>query len=443
MNSIQAYGNELWEKAIVNLKSETKSQNIHFWLDNLSFVRYCDDSIEVMAKDEFTRDWFINNYFLKVKKEISSLDDKAIKLSIVTSSQEVSGDVVAHSTFNVELFSSLNPKNDFENFVIGHENKRAFEEIKKIADTKFINSGNVFCLYSKVGMGKTHLMQSLGNEIIKKDIKKKFGYLTAEKFMYTFVDAVKKNGLFEFRKAISDVDLFLIDDIQFICGKESTQREFSLLLNMFIEAGKTIVIASNTLPKDLELRDEKIKSLLVSANLLFIERPKNELRLEILRHYNAMFDYEISQEILEFFASKITNNVRELEASLKNFVTYLNMVRGKPSVLSASSYIKEYLRTHVEVVTTTAILDAVAKFYKISKESILSSRRTSKVVLARQISAFLSKELTSDSLHLIGQKIGNRNHSTVIYYINKIKMLLKDNAEFQQDVDCIKNYVTQ
>ena len=303
-------------------------------------------------------------------------------------------------------------------------------------------------------MGKTHLLQSIVNEVNncdtnvrnKKDsagsIREcKVGYLSAERFMHNFIRAVKNNTLFSLRDKIKEVDIFLIDDLQFICGKESTQKEFALILNSLIELGKKIVIASSVPCHMLELNDERTKSILRSSNTIYIEQCDYALRLRILNNYNKSNDIRFEENILKMIADKVAASVRELEAGLNNLKTYLSISGKQATSDNMCKYIQSYIKSNVKKVTISSIINAVAKYYKISLSDIASKKRTQKLVIGRQIIAYLAKEMTTESLKIIGEKIGDRDHSTILYYLKKLDDCIKENEQLVNDIDSIKSSI--
>jgi chromosomal replication initiator protein len=441
----QAYGELVWNKVLINLKEFIKADQFKTWLDSAKFSELINNTLVISVKTTFIREWLINNYFLLIKDEITKIDEQIKKFS-VTIEEDTNESTASHSQIknNIKqnIFSKLNPKFVFDNYVTGEGNDFAYKIGRDIASQNVSYShNNIFYMYSHVGMGKTHLLQSIASEIIKNHPNHKVGYLSAEKFMHNFVNAVKNNTLFELRSKINEIDTFLIDDIQFICGKESTQKEFTLVLNSLIELGKTIMIASSIPPHMLELADERTKSLLISSNTIHINPFDYELRFKILTHYNNNNAMKFDDQILRCIAEKITTNVRELEAALNNLTTYLTISGKEASLENIYIYIQNYMRSSVKKVSVENIIKGVSKFYKISKPDILSKKRTQKLVLARQVIAYLAKELTSDSLKLIGEKLGDRNHATVLYYLNKLTPLVNNDSNIMRDINLIKNSI--
>ena len=448
-------------------QQDTQLNNL---LNNAKFIEIKNNVLIFAVKDSFTRETLIRNYFLVIKGKAVEIDDSIKMISITVDSgidnSSLSGDSLVNSNLvssesdlkrNLEddIFSKANPKFTFNNYVTGESNIVAYKITKDIALQNIdYNHNNVFYIHSHVGMGKTHLLQSIANEVNncnenaenKKDTlgsfrKCKVGYLSAERFMHNFVRAVKNNTLFSLRDKIKEVDIFLIDDLQFICGKESTQKEFALILNSLIESGKKIVIASSVPCHMLELNDERTKSILRSSNTIYIEQCDYELRLNILSNYNKNNDIRFEENILKMIADKVTTSVRELEAGLNNLKTYLSISGKKATSDNMCKYIQNYIKSNVKKATISSIINAVAKYYKISLSDIVSKKRTQKLVTGRQIIAYLAKEMTTESLKLIGKKIGDRDDSTILYYLKKLDGCIKKNEQLINDIDSIKGSI--
>ena len=453
---------------IIKSQQNTQLNNL---LNNTKFIEIKNNVLIFAVKDSFTRETLIRNYFLVIKRSVADIDDSIKMISITVDSgidnnSSLSSDSLVNNnsvsngsdlkrTLENDIFSKSNSKFTFDNYVTGESNIVAYKITKDIALQNIdYNHNNVFYIHSHVGMGKTHLLQSIANEVNncnenaenEKDTpgsfrKCKVGYLSAERFMHNFIRAVKNNSLFSLRDKIKEVDIFLIDDLQFICGKESTQREFALILNSLIESGKKIVIASSVPCHMLELNDERTKSVLRSSNTIYIEQCDYELRLKILSNYNKSNDIRFEENILKMIADKVTTSVRELEAGLNNLKTYLSISGKKATSDNMCKYIQSYIKSNVKKVTISSIINAVAKYYKISLSDIASKKRTQKLVIGRQIIAYLAKEMTTESLKIIGEKIGDRDHSTILYYLNKLDGCIKKNEQLVNDIDSIKSSI--
>jgi chromosomal replication initiator protein len=444
--SKQEYGESIWSNILLSLKKFVNADQFQTCLDDTKFLELTDNTLIISSKTHSTREWLIKNYFIIIKKELLKIDPIVKKLSILVDQTEQYDFIASNSELNriakQNIFSRLNSKFNFKNYITGESNYLAYKMSLDIASQNIsYNHNNIFYIYSHVGMGKTHLLQSIASEIENNHKEEKVGYLSAEKFMHNFVNAVKNNKLFELRNKINGIETFIIDDLHFICGKESTQKEFALILNSLIESGKTVVIASSFPPHMLELIDTRTKSLLISSNTIHIQPLDYALRLKVLQHYNNNNNMKFDDRILTLIAEKITTNVRELEAALNNLTTYLTLSGKKPLLYNIHNYIQNYMRSSVKKVTVESIINGVAKFYKTSKSDILSKKRTKKLVLSRQIISYLAKELTSDSLKLIGERLGNRNHATILYYLAKFKKLTNIEQNIMNDVNLIKTSI--
>ena len=436
------YGSLLWNETLLNLQKCIEAKQFKTWLNNAKFLKLTNNTLVISVRSNFIREWIVNNYFLLIKSEVSKIDKTIKKLSFVVDEDNNKKLGQAELKIGKNIFSKLNPKFIFENYVVGEGNRIPYAVSKDIASQRITYSNNnIFYIYSHVGMGKTHLLQSIANELTKNsNAHYRVGYLSAEKFMHNFINAVRNNTLLDLRNKINEIDIFLIDDIQFICGKESTQKEFALTLNSFIESSKPMVIASSLPPDMLKLSDERTKSLLISSNVVYIKTFDYSLRFKILEFYNTKNSIKFDIKILKLIAEKITSNVRELEAALNNLTTHLLISSKEVSLDNICTYIQSYMRSSVKKITVANIIDAVSKFYRMSKSDILSKKRSQKLVLGRQIVAYLAKELTADSLKSIGEKLGDRNHATILYYLNKLDLSGRHH-DLTKDIHLIKSSI--
>ena len=449
------------------ISASQQNTQLNSLLSHAKFIGIKNNIFIFAVKDNFIRETLIRNYFFIIKRTLININNNIKMISIIVDdstnnnilntdslnyTNSLSSDFNKKENLEESIFSRANPKFTLSNYITAESNIVAYKIIRDIALQNInYNHNNVFYIHSLVGMGKTHLLQSIINEIHNYDRNSKYkhnysrkyrlrvGYLSAERFMHNFIRAIKNNNLFTLRDKIKEVDIFLIDDIHFICGKESTQKEFSYILNSLIESGKKIVIASTIPCHMLDLNDERTKSILRSSNTIHIESCDYELRLKILKNYNKNSDIIFEESILKILADKITTNIRELEAGLNNIKTYLNISGKKVTRDNICHYIQNYIKDSVKKVTIHCIINAVAKYYKVSSTDIISKKRTQKLVMARQIIAFLSKEITTDSFKIIGQKIGCRDHSTVLYYLKKIDVHMREKKHLISDINLIKN----
>ncbi|MBA8667498.1 chromosomal replication initiator protein DnaA [Holosporaceae bacterium 'Namur'] len=444
--SIAADHEELWVSVLENLKDEYGLATFNSWFTHLSFQEIKDGTLKITAPSKFIRECVINNYFRKIKQLVSELDPniKIIDLrvkqnrpSLVTKEKKPS--LNDNSVIRVEeyesstLASNLDRKLTFDNFVVGNSNKLAFMASKAVAEGKSNNPTNVLYIHGAVGMGKTHLLQAIAEYIGNNQPNRNVAYLSAEKFMHQYILSLKNNSSLGFREHLRSLDILLIDDIQFICGKSSTQQEFANTFNALVESGRMVVISCDRSPYQLEL-DGRTKSRLAGGLSVEIKPADFALRYEILKTKANMLNLNLSKDILEFIAQSVTSSIRELEGALNNLSLYVNNFGMELNLRNTKEILKDCILAHEVSVTVDKIIEVVANFYGVTAKEIFSKSRESKYVLPRQVSAFISKQLTDKSLKDIGQALGKRDHATVIYSIKKLEERMANDKSVNEDI---------
>ena len=342
-----------------------------------------------------------------------------------------------NSTINRELIFSggyLNPHLTFKNFVVGKTNELAYaasKHVEKITEISF----NPLFLYGGIGLGKTHLMHSIAWSIRKHNYKRQVMYLSAEQFMYHFIRALRFRNSVEFKEQFRSVDVLMIDDVQFISGKNSTQEEFFHTFNALVDKKRQVIVSANKSPSSLEGIEEPLKSRLGSGLVADIHPTTYELRLKILQSKLNKLNAKIPLESLQFLAHKITSNIRDLEGALIRIIAYATLVGRKITLDMVKDVLKDILYLNKKLITIEEIQKKVSQYYNIKISEMYSSRRIKSIVLPRQVAMFLTKKLTTCSLPEIGQKFGGRDHTTVIHSIKKIKELCKINLKLEKDIN--------
>jgi len=341
-----------------------------------------------------------------------------------------------------DLGAPLDPRFTFENFVVGKSNELAHAAARRVAETRDVVFNPLF-LYGGVGLGKTHLMHAIAWEIRRQHPERKVLYLSAEKFMYQFIRALRFKDTMAFKQQFRTVDVLMVDDVQFISGKESTQEEFFHTFNALIDHNRQVIISADRSPSDLEGIEERIRSRLGWGLVADIHPTDYELRLGILQAkaddiMSAGGTIDIPPAVLEFLAHRIVSNVRELEGALKRVVAYASLVGRPISLDMAQDVLRDLLRSNERKVTIEEIQRRVAEYYNIRLGDMLSARRARAVARPRQIAMYLSKQLTTRSLPEIGRKFGGRDHTTVIHAVRKIDSLCKEDAGLEEDVDLLR-----
>lgn len=333
--------------------------------------------------------------------------------------------------------SPLDPRCTFENFVTGKPNELAYAAARKIAESEEVAFNPLF-LTGGVGLGKTHLMHAIAHEIRARNPKRRVIYMSAEKFMYEFVMAIRFKDTLSFKQQFRSVDVLMIDDIQFICGKESTQEEFFHTFNALIDQGKQIIISADKSPSSLDGIEERLRSRLGMGLVAEIHPTTYELRLGILQARCALLGRPLPQDVLSFLAQRIAANVRELEGALHRLIAHAELVNRPVTLETAEELLQDLLRANDRRLGIEDIQKRVAEHYNIRLADMHSPRRARPVARPRQVAMYLAKQLTSHSLPEIGRKFGGRDHTTIIHGVRKIEELLQTDSALLHDIESLK-----
>jgi chromosomal replication initiator protein len=346
--------------------------------------------------------------------------------------------VVANEPVGLEeLGARLDPRSTFATFVVGKPNEFAVAAAERVALSQRPPFNPLF-LYGGVGLGKTHLMHAIAWRVKQADPTRRVVYLSAEKFMYQFVRALRTRDTIQFKELFRSVDLLMVDDVQFISGKDSTQEEFFHTFNTLVDRGRQIVISADRSPSDLSGLEERIRSRLGWGLVADIHPTTYELRLGILEAKAEQLRTEVPQRVLEFLAHRITSNVRELEGAMNRIVHQAGLIQRPVSLEMAQEVLKDLLRANDRRVTIEEIQKAVVDHYGLRMADMISSRRSRDIARPRQVAMYLSKQLTTRSLPDIGKRFGNRDHTTVMHAVRQIESMSKSDRQMADDVEAIK-----
>ncbi|MDI9408265.1 MAG: chromosomal replication initiator protein DnaA [Candidatus Pacebacteria bacterium] len=335
--------------------------------------------------------------------------------------------------------TQLDSRNTFENFVVGKPNELAFAAARRVAEFK--GDFNPLFLYGGVGLGKTHLMHAIAWEIRTKFPDRRVIYMSAEKFMNHFINALRYKNMASFKQEFRTVDVLMIDDVQFICGKDNTQEEFFHTFNALVDLKHRIVISADKSPSDLEL-DERLRSRLGWGLVADIHPSSYELRLGILKARAERQKIEIADSVLAFLAHKISSNIRELEGAFNRITAYIDLIGMQVTVEMAQDILRDLLRANERQVTIEEIQKRVAAHYMIRQTDMTSPRRARNVARPRQIAMYLAKQLTQSSLPDIGRKFGGRDHTTVIHAVRKVESLVEKDQSMAEDIELLKRLLS-
>ena len=447
-----------WSRVRARLKSEVGEAAFNSWLKPLSLLRMRDGEVVLAVPTRFMRDWVVSHYSDRLRSLWSDENPSAHTVNVLVNppakpsarsadgSEEVgrssersdrAGDG-RHGEREFDIGAPLDPRFTFENFVVGRPNELAFAAAQRVGNAATVPFNPLF-LYGGVGLGKTHLMHSIAWHIRGMFPDRKVVYLSAEKFMYQFVRALRFKNVMAFKQQFRSVDVLMIDDVQFIAGKDTTQEEFFHTFNALVDQNRQIVISGDRSPSDLDGIEERMRSRLGWGLVADIHATDYELRLGILQskaeHAGAK---DVPIRVLEFLAHRITSNVRELEGALNRVLAYSNLV-GRPITLETTQdVLRDLLRANDRRVTIEDIQKRVAEHFNIRLADMYSARRARAVARPRQVAMYLAKQLTSRSLPEIGRKFGGRDHTTVMHAVRKIDELKQSDSALSEDIDLLR-----
>ena len=444
-----------WGLVQSELKLKLGTEIYESWIKKINLVEEFNNYILLSVPTRFIRDWITSRYLDQIlqnikrhKKEIIRIEFKIIENKVKKSqkngdhNQVFSDEKVSFIKDTHLQYTRIDPNKRFENFLIGSSNKIAFEASLKVSEN--ISHYNPLYIYGGVGLGKTHLLNSIGHEMNK---NKKVMFISAERFMYQFVKSIKSNEMVKFKDYFRNTDVLIIDDIQFMNGKEAMQEEFFHTFNALLDKGSQIIVSADRPPNKLLRIQERIKSRFSGGLVVDIQKPEFDLRKKILNYKineltNLYSDkLKISEEIQDFISSKITTNIRELVGAINRIVSFSRIYNKMPSLPETKVVLKDLLNLAENSVSIDSIQTIVCKFFKISKNEMLSSRRSRYLVRPRQTAIYLTKILTTKSLPEIGREFSNRDHTTIIHSVKTIEKLKEENSDMNDNISKLKNII--
>ena len=435
-----------WFKITSELKKSLDKDTFQNWIKPIYFESHIDTSLTLSVPTRFLRDWIIKNYASVIKKAYMDQGHSIDKLAILVKENNdriIPGTEVIYEdkdddedTYYDDISAPLDPKFTFDNFIVGKPNELAYAAAQRVAQSEVVSFNPLF-LYGGVGLGKTHLMHAVAWNIKKRNPKKNVVYLTAEKFMYQFIKALRFKNIMSFKEQFRSVDVLMIDDVQFIIGKDNTQEEFFHTFNTLIDKKRQIIISADKSPADLDGLEDRLKSRLGWGLVADIHPLTYELRLGILQAKAEQKSLQLKQEVMEFLANKITNNVREMEGALNRLAVHASIQDSEISVDLVKDVLKDLLRTNSRKITIDEIQKKVVEHYNIKLSDMHSPRRSRSVARPRQVAMYLAKSITTRSLPEIGRKFGGRDHTTVIHAIKTIEEIMVNDPNLAEDIELL------
>lgn len=439
---------EIWLEAQSNIEKVLTPQTFNTWIRPIKFLSATNNLIELAVPNKFIEEWLVEKYLGMIQEAVSSLTDvkyqirfkitepeKGRESSVTT--EEKSIPPLKEKIRDNEFVSNLNPKYTFETFVCGASNQFAHAATQAVANNP-ASSYNPLFIYGGVGLGKTHLLIAIGNHIIQKNKKARVSYYTSEKFMNELINCLRYNKMEQFRSKFRSMDVLLIDDVQFIAGKERTQEEFFHTFNSLYESHKQIVVTSDKFPKDIPGLEERLRSRFEWGLIADIQPPDIETKIAILKKKAELDIVKLPDDVALFLASSATSNVRELEGMLIRLGAFSSLTGNSISLSMAREVLKDIIVDKTKEVTVEMIQKHVADFFKLKVSDIKSDKRLKAMVVPRQIAIYLCRDLTKCSYPEIGEKFGGKDHSTIIHSFKKIDRLIPQNIELKNTVETLK-----
>lgn len=428
----------LWDRTLQLIKGELSPPSFNAFFKQIVPLKIYSNDLILLVPNEFTKSILEDRYLNLIESSVNQLSLKKYNIKFILNEQEVEGLGEENNTSSIKKnYPNLNPKYTFDTFVIGNSNRFAHAACVAVAESP-ARAYNPLFLYGGVGLGKTHLMHAIGHHIMSQKKDPKVVYVSSEKFTNELINSIKDDRNEEFRNKYRNVDILLIDDIQFIAGKERTQEEFFHTFNTLHEANKQIIISSDRPPKEIPTLEDRLRSRFEMGLITDIQAPDFETRIAILRKKAQMENIEVPNEVMTYIAKNIKSNIRELEGALTRVVAYSSLTNRTISYDLATEALKDIItNSKNEEITVNRIKEKVSSVFNLKMEDFNSKKRTRTISYPRQIAMYLSRELTDLSLPKIGEEFGGRDHTTVIHAHDKIAKDIQDNDDIKTKIEKI------
>jgi chromosomal replication initiator protein len=458
---------ELWQAALGEIELSISKANFSTWFKNTTILSNENGKIVIGVPNGFAKEWLENKYNTYIFKAIRNFNEDVREISCMIyspqdaqapqemkkpESMEVPVTMQHHpaAAYNPEIQrqvaqhkqeNNINPRYTFENFIIGENNELARAACYAVSQ----NLGRIYnplFIYGGVGLGKTHLLQSIGNEVLDKDPARRIKYITAERFASELIDSIRNQTVSDFKSAYQQIDLLIIDDIQFLAGKEKTQNEFFHIFNALYQINKQIVISSDRPPKAIATLEERLRSRFEGGMIADVSRPDLETRMAILKTKTTEKSFYLDDETIKFIAENIKNNIRELEGALNRIIAACEFNKKLPTLAFVQQTLSEIISSGKKKgVQAQHIIEAVAQYYSIDAKDLINKGRKKEVALARQVAMYLMRSELNVSYPGIGSQFGGRDHTTALHAFEKIKKDLENDEKMQEDMSVLRERI--
>ena len=442
---------ELWQAVLAQIQLNISQANFATWFKNTGIVSQKDGKVMVSVPNSFVKEWLENKYHKPIYKILHSLNEEikgvgylvgkaGLKTLKKTSVFLPETDQLEFQEFKLNKTANLNPRYTFDSFIVGPFNELPHAAATAVAKEPGLVYNPLF-IYGGVGLGKTHLLQSIGNEIVKNSQKKKVKYVSSEKFTSGVVNAIKNHQIDSFKLKYRAFDVLIIDDIQFLAGKEKTQEEFFHVFNVLYENNKQIILSSDRPPKAIQALAERLRSRFEGGMIADIGIPDFETRVAILKTKAQERKTDFSEEIYQYIAEAIQNNIRELEGALNRLIVFQKLNNQTPTLEIAKDLLKNLLSSPLKMITPKKIIETVAEFYDLKEKDLLTTSRKKEIVKPRQIAMYLLREELKSSFPFIGQRFNGKDHTTAIHSYKKILGELQGDKKLEEEIRLIEERI--
>ncbi|HOL39907.1 MAG TPA: chromosomal replication initiator protein DnaA [Dictyoglomaceae bacterium] len=428
----------IWEEALSYLSLEISRPGFETWIKTLKPLSIEEGKFILQTQSKFSKEWLEEYYISLIEEIIKKITQKDFKVEILADEKEEAISQEEKIEFLSNSYSNLNLKYTFDTFVVGDSNRFAHAAALAVSQNP-AKAYNPLLIYGGVGLGKTHLIHAIGHSIQEKFPKAKVVYASMEKFTVELIDAIKEDGMTKFRDRYRNIDVLLIDDIQFLAGKERTQEEFFYTFNTLYEAGKQIVLTSDRVPKEIPTLEDRLRSRFEWGLIADIQPPDLETRIAILKKKAEAERVKVPDEVIEFIASQIQSNIRELEGALIRTVAFASLNNMPINLELAKTVLKDIVQPVVKTIDIQNIIQAVAEYFHITVDQLKGKGRSQGIALPRQIAMYLARTLTDLSLPKIGEEFGGKDHTTVLHAYEKIQELYQSDLAIKKAIQDIQN----
>ncbi len=446
--------NELWQSVLAQMQLYISKANFATWFQNTEIFSRENERMVISVPNAFSKEWLSNKYYKLILKTMHDIDNTIKELEFIINPQssknlfvkkvidleKINIDQLKFEEFKINKETNLNPRYVFENFVVGSFNELAHAAGLAAAESPGVAYNPLF-IYGGVGLGKTHLIQAIGNKITNDFRKKRVKYIPSEKFVSNIISAIRAKNMESFKASLSPIDVLIVDDVQFFAGKNKSQEEFFHIFNSLYEKNKQIILSSDKPPNAIPELEERLRSRFEGGMITDVSLPDYETRLVILKTKLQEKNLKLPEDILEYIASNVKKNIRELEGALNSLVIYYKINNNIPDIEVVKKLLKGFVFSPFSVANYKKIIETVAKFYNLEERSLFDKTRRKEIVKPRQIAMFLLRKELKYSFPAIARKFGGKDHTTVIYAYKKILQEIEENNKLTDELNLIKQRV--